>query len=105
MNTEKDSPITGNRGWGQGIAFIVMGLVLAALVLLPGFVAAGFSKAGVVKWSVNDWRVRPANPLLSGTATAVLKPSVLVMEVSPAMARFYLWEYTLAGGRKVLFTF
>ncbi|HWB58630.1 MAG TPA: hypothetical protein VG733_04025 [Chthoniobacteraceae bacterium] len=102
----------------RNIALVMAAIVLMALLVLPGFLAAWFSKwdnqmsyslsygrssAAEVSWDEwledgGDW---PAITTGERVRFCLLAPSGWVMSRSPAIRKFYNWEYHLSGGRDI----
>ncbi|HWB60155.1 MAG TPA: hypothetical protein VG733_11730 [Chthoniobacteraceae bacterium] len=91
-------------GHGAAVAIALAGIVLAALLVCPGFLAAGFSRVSPIFCadSENDWCVYAQIPLARGVKTefALLGPSSWLAARSPMLREFYKWQYRAAGGSR-----
>jgi hypothetical protein len=88
-------------------------VILAALVVFPGFVAAGLSRGKrpmvmfVVVVPVDVLALKKGTPPkggfecdgpLASVLSAMFEPAEKLTQVSSALLRFYNWQYILAGG-------
>ncbi|HWB58631.1 MAG TPA: hypothetical protein VG733_04030 [Chthoniobacteraceae bacterium] len=107
MNTETENAgATGRRGHAWQIAVgAVVCMVLAVLLVLPGFMAAWFSKRnGVVLLNNVIWMGlwgTDKEPMALQVEMGILTPSEYLMLHSKPMRQFYRWEYRLAGGEEI----
>jgi hypothetical protein len=81
-------------------------VILAALLVFPGFVAAGFSRTGsarIVSMNHITWMGFPAvsPPPVARAEMDILAPANWLMYRSEPIRRFYMWQYRLAGGKDV----
>ncbi|HWB59889.1 MAG TPA: hypothetical protein VG733_10360 [Chthoniobacteraceae bacterium] len=105
-------PNAGSSVWAAKAALGAAVLLLVALIALPGFLAAEFSRAGRGTLGVDTFGWSPRYMWIgrrgasSGAFRAggiVLSPAMWLMNQSKPIARFYLWEFHLAGGQELAF--
>jgi hypothetical protein len=94
--------------WGMKFALGVVGFMMLAMFVFPGFLAAGFSRGGSIIFSGHGkgrmfWggfalvsRVPPSPFERAGLA--ILAPSNWLMEHSHSILLFYMWQYRIGGG-------
>lgn len=92
-----------DSAWGAKLALGVVGLIMIAEFVLPGFLAAGLSRSGPYFFSINGdgwdeayWLSRPPPRLRA--ELVILAPSDWLMKHSERLRRFYMWQYRRAGG-------
>ncbi|HWB58629.1 MAG TPA: hypothetical protein VG733_04020 [Chthoniobacteraceae bacterium] len=103
-----DAPASAQRAagaaWGKVVLAAVV-LVLAVLLVLPGFMAAWFSRGHAVvllnnvawmgKWGMGN------EPMALRVEMGILTPSDYLMMHSKPIRHFYRWEFRLAGGEEM----
>ncbi|HWB60907.1 MAG TPA: hypothetical protein VG733_15530 [Chthoniobacteraceae bacterium] len=107
-----DATKRGSYAWQIAVAAVLC-VALVVLLVLPGFLAAWFSRVRPTgggyltragPYSINGearWDMDPGwldSPPSQPYRNYLLLPSGWAMSHSPAVRRFYSWEYHLAGG-------
>lgn len=82
----------------------ILAPILSILLIFPGFLAGILSRSGGGVYVIGNvsaiWYFDddPENPAVEFAAKIVLLPSRVLMHQSAVIQRFYVWQFTKAGG-------
>ncbi|HWB58628.1 MAG TPA: hypothetical protein VG733_04015 [Chthoniobacteraceae bacterium] len=93
------APRTAGSGWAK-VALGALILMLLVEFVLPGFVAAEFSRAGPA-FQVSFVQGQLVRPPGNRAVQIMLAPARWLESRSMAVRSIYVWEYGVAGGKKI----